>query len=770
MNTHHSDRLDKLFELPVDPTWLLVEYDYEPALEHEVESRFTVANGYLGVRGSLEQPTQASRPRTYVAGFFYPSNVLTSIPSLVSAPDWTGLRLSIDGEALSVEDADGAEHSRSLDFERGMVLASLTRTMRSGVTVILRALRFASFSKRGLVAQIAAIDVLQPARLELAAGLGPPAEGTQPFHREPGLALFSVRSRRELLAVSTHSSLRVRGRVVSGSGEDPGPLLWTWDARPGDRAIFTRVAVVSKADPRTAPAARAGRISSNHPATIQRLYRQHVAGWRRRWSESDVVVTGDEESQRALRFAIYHLISAGNPDDDHISIGARALTGDAYKGHVFWDTEAFLLPFYTFTWPAAARAMLMYRYHTLPAARNKAKGLGYRGALYAWESADTGDETTPLYVLGPERQVISIRSGVQEHHISADVAYAVWQYWQATGDNEFLLDVGAEVLLETSRFWASRVQLGADDHYRIPGVIGPDEYHEDVDDNAYTNVMAAFNMECGLKVAEVLKHRWPDRWTALEQKLGLNEEEMAFWRDVEERIFTGFDPDTGLFEQFAGFFSLEDVDLRAYADRTASMDIVLGAERTRHSQVIKQADVVMLLTLLGSRYERKIHEVNFSYYEPRTGHGSSLSPSAHAIVAARLGKVELAKKLFSETAAIDLDDTMGNAAGGVHIGALGGLWQAAVFGFAGLQADAPGLKLDPKLPPGWNSLDFPIQWRRRLVRVHIEADPATLSVTLERGRPLVVQVGGLCRRIDRERTWQWKRSPEGEWKAATNDL
>ena len=198
---------------------------------------------------------------------------------------------------------------------------------------------------------------------------------------------------------------------------------------------------------------------------------------------------------------------------------------------MFWDTEIYLLPFYTLTWPEAARALLMYRFHTLDGARAKAAGMGWRGALYAWESADTGAEATPEQVIGPDRQVVDVLCGKQEQHISADVAYAVWQYWQATGDDEFLLDAGAEILLETGRFWSSRAQQEADGHCHIRGVIGPDEYHEHIDDNAFTNVMARWNIRRALDVAALLRERWPERWASLASRLGVDDAEMQQWLD-----------------------------------------------------------------------------------------------------------------------------------------------------------------------------------------------------------------------------------------------
>jgi trehalose/maltose hydrolase-like predicted phosphorylase len=314
----------------------------------------------------------------------------------------------------------------------------------------------------------------------------------------------------------------------------------------------------------------------------------HEAAWQERWDASDVIIEGDDEAQEALRFAVYHLTSAANPADETVSVGARGLTGDAYFGHVFWDTEIYLLPFYTAVWPEAARAMLMYRYHTLRGAREKATTTGYKGALYAWESADTGEEATPERVVGPKGAMIDILTGRMEQHISADVAYAVWQYWRATGDDAFFIDAGAEILLETARFWASRALAEADGKRHIRHVIGPDEYHEDVDDSAFTNVMARWNIARGLETIEVMRTRSPERAGALCERLALGEAELADWHDAVGRIVTGRDPSTGLYEQFAGYHQLEPLDLALYADRKLPIDAVIGRDRTLRSQVVKQ--------------------------------------------------------------------------------------------------------------------------------------------------------------------------------------
>jgi len=307
--------------------------------------------------------------------------------------------------------------------------------------------------------------------------------------------------------------------------------------------------------------------------------------------------------------------------------------------------------------------------------------------------------------------------------------------------------------------------LEPDGRYHIRGVIGPDEYHEGVDDNAYTNGMAKWNLERGLEVAELLEVRWPARWSGLRQQLVITGPELAEWRDVAVRLATGLKAETGVFEQFAGFFGLEQVDLAAHEPRTAPMDVLLGPERTRRSQVIKQADVVMLLALLWERFKPEVREASFRYYEPRCGHGSSLSPAIHALVAARLGDMRLAEAYFRQAAAIDLDDTMGNAALGVHIGALGGLWQVAVFGFGGLALRPGGLRFDPRLPEAWRTLRFAVRWRARRLLIEVYGKPRTFTATLVGGRPMTLGVGQLVHRLTRQRTWTCRLDdPQDGWR------
>lgn len=734
-----------------DPSWLLVEDGFNLAREHEIESLFAAANGYTGIRGSLAEGTSFSAPRTFVAGVFGIRAHPGAIPELVTAPDWTHLRVLVDGQALKMEGEGTLEHRRILDMRQGILWRQWRYRDAAGRITRLSYLRLASLADRHVMVQSITITpenysgllTLERRLPDASAGM-PLARATEPMQSKGTtsramVSEFTAPGKGISVAMAGASRFHPEGSPHTEHEVHKGPdspfKRRELQAELGKTYRLDRIVSVYTSrelpDPADAAVARVEELFNR--GGIETVIDAHRQAWAERWRTADVEVDGAADAQRALRFALYHLISSANPEDERVSIGARALTGDSYKGHVFWDTEIFMLPFYIYTHPATARALLMYRYHTLSGAREKARSLGYRGAMFAWESADDGLETTPSTVLSPEGKVIRILCGELEQHISADVAYGVWHYWHATGDDEFFRDAGAEILLDTARFWASRVRRGEDGLYHIEHVIGPDEYHEGIDDNAFTNVMAQWNLEQGVAAARILEERWPDQARELFTRLKLSPDQLDQWLTIAEQIYTGFDPETGLFEQFRGFFDLEPINLADYEPRTAPIDVLLGRERTQQTQVIKQSDVVMLLALLWERFVPEVHAANFHFYEPRTGHGSSLSPSGHALVAARLGDLTMAARYFHQAAMIDLANNMGNAAGGVHAAALGGLWQAAVMGFGGMRLRSDGLAFAPHLPAAWRRLRFPVAWRRRQLRVTLDREPRRIEIEQSSG-------------------------------------
>ena len=694
-----------LVELPAvqdaDPTWTVTEEGFVPAREHEIESLLSIGNGYVGSRASVAEGVALSTPATFIAGLFEARP--GSVPALARVPDWAELSFVAEGNPLRLDVGERLEHRRVLDMRQGILWREWRQRDGAGRITRLRGFRLASLADRHLLIQSA---VLTPENWSGTVFIDAPALARPVLTRtESGvIAACALKS-----AVDDPAGKYFEPAITTAP--DPERERLILDVEIGRSYRIDRVFAVRAGVESDSPlAATREDLERADVAGLEATIQSHRAAWRGRWDASDIVVEGDPDAQRALRFAAYHLVSAANPEDDRASIGARALTGAAYAGHVFWDTEIFMLPFFTLTYPEAARALLMYRYHTLPAARAKAARAGYRGALYAWESADTGDDATPPWVISPDGELVRIRVGEDEQHISADVAYGVWSYWQATDDEAFLLEAGAEILVETARFWASRAEREEDGLFHIRGVIGPDEYHESVDDNAYTNGMARWNLEVAAEVALLMANRWPRRWDALGRRLRLGASEAQEWTRIAQAMYSGLDQRTGVIEQFRGYFGLEEIDLGALEPRSAPVDVLLGRDHVRRSKVIKQADVVMLLHLLWDRFPAEIREVSFRYYEPRTGHGSSLSPAIHAAVAARLGDLPLAERYFRQAAGIDLGNNMGNAAGGVHAAALGGLWQAAVFGFAGLHFGPEGPKVRPHLPAGWRSLRFTVQW------------------------------------------------------------
>ena len=751
------DWVDDALAQPEHPTWALHEDGYDPRREAGVEARFTVANGFLGVRGAravsrgpvwvswLHGLNWASWPRTYVAGLFDTPNTIPPVPALVPGPDWLRVQLAVDGRPVMMRTGELVHHRRSLDMRRGVLVTRWHHRDADGRTIRLRGLRLVSFAERALGLQVIELTVDgHPCEVGLDAVMETAGSGLEPVRLEPELALWRTALSEKTVAVAHDARVRHGETELAPVLVEPLRRRWSWRLSPGEPAVFTRLVAFARgelADAEASVSRAQAALERRSGGPWRRVLEAHTAAWAERWAASDVRIDGDEAAERAVRFAVYQLDSAADPGDDRVSIGARALTGDAYLGHVFWDTEIYLLPFYTLTWPEAARALLMYRFHTLDGARRKAARLGYRGALYAWESAETGDEATPEEVVDPSGRLLKILCGLEEQHISADVAYAVWKYWEITGDDAFMAAAGAEIVLETARFWASRAAWEEDGRYHIRRVIGPDEYHETVDDNAYTNVMAAWNLARGREVAAWLERDRPEDWARLQRGLRLEPAELEQWRTVADGLVTGYDPASGLFEQFAGYFALEDVPRADFAGRDAPADVVLGRARTQASQVLKQADVVALLALLPEAFERRVHDVNFTYYEPRCGHGSSLSRGLHAVVAARLGDTAMAHSYFHATAATDLSDTLAASAGGIHIAAQGALWQAAVLGMGGLRVDAEGLDIRPNLPETWDRIAYTARWRGRRVAVEVHREPPRVDLRLVEGAPCTVRVG-----------------------------
>jgi trehalose/maltose hydrolase-like predicted phosphorylase len=438
------------------------------------------------------------------------------------------------------------------------------------------------------------------------------------------------------------------------------------------------------------------------------------------------MIDGDPAAELAARYAVFHLLSAA-PDSGEAAVGARGLTGTAYAGHVFWDADVFVLPALVAIRPSAARAMIEYRLRRLPAARAEALAAGLRGARFPWESGRDGTDVTPHQVIGADGAPLIITTGSHEEHIVADVAWAAAHYASWTGDTGFLGGAGRPLLVETARYWASRIQTDTDGSGHIRSVIGPDEYHQSVDDNAYTNVMARWNLRQG---------------AALLKETG-DTDEASEWQALAEDLVDGWDARSGLYEQFTGYFDLEPLLMSEVGPPPFAADMLLGARRVGSSQLIKQADVLMLHHLVPEELTEGSLGPCLDFYEPRTAHGSSLSPAISASLLARAGEPERALALFRLAARLDLDDITGTTVDGLHLATMGGVWQALAFGFLGMAAEQGGLAIRPNLPGAWHALALRLRFAGQPIGVRAEPDHVTVTCL----EPLLVHVA------DQGATW-----------------
>lgn len=754
-----------------DPTWLLTVDGFDPALEPTVEAVQALVNGYHGTRASVEEGSSASKPGAFIAGVFntparpQAPELQEPISEIVNTPNWMLLHLHANGAPLTIDDCTLLEQRRTLDLRQGV----LTRTWRlqddEGRITALRSLRFASLANRhvlyqsleitpenysGPISVAALIDgaVLNERATPHIAVQRATAQGSEATLHAQTLASSYT------LAYASHASLysithHMPPTPVSTS--TAAGQSWTWQGEQGKAYTLERLVTVATSRDGDAPGLAISMRQLARATGMAALLSAHTGAWARRWATCDAAIAGDAETQQQVRWALYHLAGAAHPADERSSVGARSLTGERYRGHVFWDTETFVWPFFLYTEPATARALLMYRYHNLAGARDKARAMGYRGALFPWESTDTGDETTPPFVKVPGGELLPILTGIEEHHISADIAYAVVQYRQVTGDDVFFLAYGAELLLDIARFWASRAEADAAGVYHIRRVIGPDEYHETVDDNAYTNVLAAWVLRQAHSAAEELRTHHHSDWERVAGSLALTDDELSQWAHIAGRLATNYDPATHLYEQFTGYHHLQEIDLSDHDTGDRTMDVKLGWANLQQTKTLKQADVVMLQILLWDELPAEAHAANFAYYEPRTAHDSSLSPSMHALVAARLGDLTLAERYIRQAARIDLDFTRkgwAGATGGVHIAALGGIWQALAFGFLGAYPHQNGIRFRPNIPAHWGSLTMALTWRGS--RLRITATPAGCAIEVIDGGPVRVAIGnGPWQMLDR---------------------
>jgi trehalose/maltose hydrolase-like predicted phosphorylase/hydroxymethylpyrimidine pyrophosphatase-like HAD family hydrolase len=725
-----------------DSTWLLEQEGFDPSRESELEPLFTVGNGYLGIRGGVSIPIPSSRGDLHLAGVYdrkigmlpyseldfmtvnRKDHVFTEIVTFPSVFQFT---CRVNGKEYVPGRWPGETYRRDLSLGTGILYEQFKLPLEGKErTLQIQTSRFASLQCPHLLVQ--EIEVFtQEEDVEI--DLDTSFEGFERELRYPHLTLLSKETGNqfftELYEFNTQASqLRTVfvARMWCDRKEVRDPRI-TFKLEPFRSVIIHRLILVSVSrdqmgtKEQTLDVIRTLRIDQ-----IPFYLYEHVHPWRSFWSIADIQFKSNPELTEAQRFNLYHLrIASGT--DPRISIGARSLTGNAYEGHTFWDAEIFVLPFLVHTDPKLAKNCLRYRYTTLETARRRAQKMGYQGACFAWESTVSGEDVTPTQIIlkGYNRQ-IPIYTGEQQLHITADIAFAVWKYWSCTQDRSWLIDQGLEIMIETARFWASKVTLERD-LYHILKVVGPDEYHHDVDDNTYTNWMVRLNLKHAYDFCNEVRESDKKVWNELVARIALKGDELKHWNDIVRRIYLPEPNQNGVIEQFRGFFDLKERKADRAEKLKAPLDRLLAWNQVNHEQMIKQADVLMIPFLCPGSFSNEVLVANYQYYEPRTDHGSSLSPPVYAAIAAQIGEWEDCERYWNIALHLDLLNIMKNASLGVHVGCMGGAWQALMFHIVGIKETEDRIEVQEKtgkpISALWQNLEAKILFREKCFQVQI---------------------------------------------------
>ncbi|MGQ0841208.1 glycoside hydrolase family 65 protein [Actinokineospora sp.] len=726
---------------------------------HRTESTFALANGHLGMRGSLDEGEPVGLPGTYLNGFYeehalpyaeagygYPEAGQT----VVNVTDGKVIRLLVEDEPLDMRYGQAHAHQRTLDFRSGLLTRETDWESPTGRRVRVRTRRLVSFTQRavaairyevepvdGTVQLVVQSDLLANEPIEsstrdprVAAALKSPLVGE--FHSAEDHRAVLVHRTRESglrMAAAMDHEIEVGDglRTEIRAEADLARLTAAVDVAAGQTLVVTKFLGYGWSAQRSAPALRAqveAALAGARQTSWAGLLAEQRAFLDDFWDVADVEIDGDDALQQAVRLALFHILQAGARGESR-AIPGKGLTGPGYDGHAFWDTETFVLPVLTYTVPDAARDALGWRHSTLPKACERARVLGKRGAAFPWRSIN-GAECSAYWP-----------AGTAAFHVSADIADATARYFAATGDAEFDRTQGTELLVETARLWASLGHHDPHDGFRIDGVTGPDEYTAVVDNNVYTNLMAQKNLTEAAAACE----RNPE----VARRLAVTDEETASWLTAARETHVPYDDMLRVHPQSEGFTQHEEWDFANTPAEHYPLLLNYPYFDLYRKQVVKQADLVLALHLRGDAFTFADKVRDFAYYEARTVRDSSLSAATQAVIAAECGHLDLAYDYLVEAAMTDLHDLHDNVRNGLHMASLAGAWQAVVAGFGGMRDHGGELTFAPRLPPALHRVAFRMCFRGSRLQVVIEpgqatyrlvsGDPRTVS---HHGEPLVI--------------------------------
>ena len=746
--------------------WKVIEKGFDPSMQEASESLFSLGNGVMGQRANFEEKYSGDTFQgTYIAGIYYPDKTRVGwwkngypeyFAKVLNAPSWIGINVKINNTDLDLAECKILDFYRELNMKHGFLYRKFTAELKNGNQVEVEAKRFLSIAEDEIGAikyQVTALNF--SGSIELLPSIDGDVKNRDSNYdeifwdirekkAEEGLAYLKCRTRKSGFEVcmsmnyeltkndhpcSVKSSLIQNNNLV-------GHNLST-DVKKGDRVcLYKYVSVLNSLNyaPEELVSAGINSVKLASKKKFDSLLQEHASLWEEKWSHSDIIIEGDEVAQQGIRFNIFHLNQTYTGHDERLNIGPKGFTGEKYGGSTYWDTEAFLIPFYLSTAPGeVSRNLLIYRYKHLKKAIENAEKLGFKdgAALY------------PMVTMNGEECHNEWEITFEEIHRNGAIAFAIFNYIRYTEDKAYLAEYGLEVLIAISRFWRQRVNWSdVKGKYVMLGVTGPNEYENNVNNNWYTNKMALWTLEYTLEVIEYVMEEHPAEYARITEDTRFDyHTEKSQWTDIIENMYFPYSEKHKIFLQQDGFLDKEQLTVSELKESERPLNQNWSWDRILRSVFIKQADVLQGLYTFEEEYDAETIKRNYDFYEPRTVHESSLSPCVHSILATRLGYKKQAYEFYLRTSRLDLDDYNHEVDEGLHITSMGGTWMSMVYGFGGLRIKNNYLHFDPYVPENWKSISFRIIFRDNYLRVKIYRDE--VEVLNESGPDMILFVKGM---------------------------
>lgn len=734
--------------------WQIIEEGFDPEYSKVAESIFSLANEYMGVRGYMEEGYSGkSLVGSYFNGIYEQKKqegshyvgIVDTTEFMVNSVNWLDTEIEADGEILNLGKSNIRSFKRWLDMKTGLLTRRFVWCLSAGKEIEVTFERILSMEQVEHAAQRITLKPLDfHGKIHLSMGLdgsGMHVSAKQNFWKLVDTVDKDGFLQMELETVNTKqkvcSAIRVSGEALSQTdcsrGGKMAQLLYEITAEPekiyrAERAVCNLVCRSQAEEQNYLNQCKniEERLSG---ISFEQILEENRKWWGKIWNHCDIEIKGDPENQQGIRFCIFQLFQTYHGAVKGSNIGAKGLTGEAYNGNAFWDTETYCLPFFLFNDLEGAENLLYFRYHTLEEAKKRAKDLDCEGAFYPIATI-SGKECCNLW----QHASLQLQA-------STAVAYGIWFYEKMTHNLDFMASQGLEILIEVSRMLASRGDYNNDRSiFGYYGVMGPDEFQMMVNHNCYTNYMGRFTFLYTLESMSLLAREMPESYRAVVEKTGYQEAEGASWQKMADLMYIPYDEERMLYEQHEGFFNLPHIDI----DKIPITDFPLYShwsyDHIYRNDMIKQPDVLMLMLLFNSSFSQEELKCNYEYYEPRCIHESSLSPSVHSILATQLGKAKEAYEFFGFATRMDLDNYNRNSDEGIHTTSIAAAWMNIVYGFGGLRSDGEILKINPVIPQKWQEYSFKLHYEGDVLKIRVDSEQVYISS--EGGKPLELMLYG----------------------------